>query len=218
MDPLFSGSIARQRQINLGGTLAGPSSTTQLATQARQAREARNALRKSHEAAVTVQRHWRGSSVRGEVRKEKQRQFALLANDSAAVLQATRALLAGISIFNTKTRVATKYRGRDAPHQDELLAQWCRHLSTHSASLDTLAHSATPLALALATEVEWRLRFHARVLPQPTQVVYLVFLQDLWRRAGVELLRAGQYRVVTSVVAAFVSGRRTQQAMISISR
>lgn len=68
MDPLFSGSIARQRQINLGGTIGTPTTSSQLAAQARSSRLARDALRRQQLAALTVQAYWRGSKTRALVR------------------------------------------------------------------------------------------------------------------------------------------------------
>lgn len=78
MDPLFSGSITRQRNINLGGAPSSLSSASQLAAQARASRQARDLLRQKEQSATTIQRVWRGSRVRGEKRTYMEEQFRQL--------------------------------------------------------------------------------------------------------------------------------------------
>ncbi|CAO1636264.1 unnamed protein product [Sympodiomycopsis kandeliae] len=246
MDPLFSGSIARQRQINLGGRLPGPSSSSQLAEQARSARLARDQLRKSHQAATTIQKHWRGTQVRSDIRKQNQQRFIESVSSTSLALQSpssisstSRLLIDGIRIYNPsrENNRAARYRGKDAPAEDELLKQWCQTLITPSQAnqatpLHTLLQTVSPgrpsawqAVLALSQEVEWRLKLHADKLPQDTQAVYLTFLQSIWTRnihipsnaqsepAGLSLI--GQYRAVADVVAALPSGKGKVSAALA---
>lgn len=236
MDPLFSGSIARQRQINLGGTLAGPSSTTQLAAQARRAREAREALRQSHVSAGIIQRYWRGARVRGDLRRRYQDEFSTAAAvatrtqfSAADASAATRSLIAGVRIYDAVKGKATSYRGRDSPREDELLRQWCATLTATTASTQQqqqlLFLSLPPsLLVSLSREVEWRLRLHATRITPETQVVFLNFLHALWTahtapsqssssspppQLGQHLIDLGQYSIVPAAIAALTTDKRS---------
>lgn len=226
MDPLFSGSVARQRQINLGGTLAGPSSTTQLASQARQAREARNLLRKSHEAATVVQKTWRSAKVRNDLRRAFRQKFERLATEYAYQLnqdpeqaqdlafRTTLALTTGICIYRRRKNTATNIRTKDSPAEDELLRQWCQTLSNTTPDsphppLYAVAQRSTSAVYYLSCEVEWRLKYHAAILSQDTKTTYLVFLNTLWSSSAltkplaVTLFHPGQYQSVSAVIATF---------------
>lgn len=131
MEPLFSGSIARQRQINLGGSLAGPSSTSQLAAQARSSRQARDVQRRREDSARSIQRVYRGSQVRQGWRQWRRDEFRLLMSegalqgsavmeDSARAARATRALIDAVKTKPTSTGRRTASNQSD----EELIRQW----------------------------------------------------------------------------------------------
>lgn len=146
MDPLFSGSIARQRNINLGGALAGPSSSSQLAAQARSSRQARDALRRHQRSATRIQSHWRGSQARANVRQQRREAFveALSVGD---LLVASRYLSAVLGKGFATSRVRSKWASVD----ENLVKQWCSKMSEQPAQTSSSqAASQTVFSTTLA--------------------------------------------------------------------
>lgn len=192
MDPLFSGSVARQRHINLGGTAGGPSSSAQLAAEARSSRHARNNLRRQELSAITLQSAWRGSQVRAAVREIRRQSFRAAVNAGAfsslcdlqnrqLSLHATRSL---------RSALGPDFAGRTAAAgtvmaEEDLLTAWSQAMvaSTSTAStpampalvllLQAVSEEFNPLAASIIQKIGLHLAQHAQHIPLASQTAYL---------------------------------------------
>ncbi|CAO1637619.1 unnamed protein product [Parajaminaea phylloscopi] len=193
MDPLFSGSIAKQRQINLGGTLGAPSSSSQLAAQARSSRQLRDNVRRQELSALTVQRVWRGSRARLQVRESRRDTFRH-ALDAGAFTSLDDVQHRNLSVYASGTLagiLGRNFAERTArtslpPADEELLTMWSQAMAsaattgTTSAPTSVLQYllrdetsSFVSDATAIVRHLSVHLRCHASAIPLLSLKSYL---------------------------------------------
>ncbi|CAO1624719.1 unnamed protein product [Jaminaea pallidilutea] len=236
MDPLFSGSIAPQRKINLGGDIGGPSSASQLAAQARSSRQARDLMRRQELSAARIQSSWRGSSVRASVRQQRRQEYLAALQGGALTKtespqdaeQATRTLLAALG------NARAKRTNRDpASDDEELLSQWCQHVMSQSpdssdAAMTVLLQKSPEVfarqTLAVVSQMGLRLVHHASSISASHQSTFLRFFDFSLsasipghHKLALEILSSDFVAVVAGVVQALPASRKGDATLVELA-
>lgn len=227
MDPLFSGSIARQRNINLGGAIAGPSSSTQLAAQARSSRQARDALRRNHQSATRIQSHWRGSNDRAAVRQQRRQAFVEALEDPHRLVEATRYLSAILGKGFATARVRSQWAAID----EGLVKQWCLRVAQQveqpsssqsppqtilSATLDVSPITFATHAKFVIGQMGQRLIHQASAVGVEEQSAYLAVLGiilsptkvNAQKHLATAIVDSDPFRVIAAVLQALPTNRK----------
>lgn len=236
MDAFFSGSIARQRQINLGGNLPGPSSSSRLAAEARSSRQARDLARRQELAATKVQKVWRGSRVRDEKRQWRKRQFQRLLNEEGALsaahghldfdkaVQATVALAEAVQTRHVARMAQRRPQDRTATESDDLIRTWCEAMvqplpaDQGKPLVIVLGDSRTMdsdwgrAASLLLEEIHLRLLHQASYLTDNAKFAFLKLYETLWANQRTSSLEQGHYDVFGAVLLSLPTDRKNSNS------